>query len=143
MNLTRVPTVAALLAGLLLSTACRPEQGTVCPAIGWLDALTVELAEGWAAVPGGSVTVECPSTCAGEFRLDASPVERDVVTVPLSGATTAVQFSADRPDSVVVTVTGADGTELARQPADLDWRRVGGSAECGGPMAATVVVPAP
>jgi hypothetical protein len=142
MNVKPAPAVAALLAGLLLSTACRSEQGTACPAIGWLDALTVEL-DGWAEVPGGSVTVECPSTCAREIRLDAPAIERNEVSVPLSGATTTVPFTYGRPDSVVVTVTGPDGAELARQPADVDWRQVGGSAECGGPMAATVVVPAP
>ena len=41
-----------------------------------------------------------------------------------------------------MTVSGADGvlTELTVTP---DWVRVGGSAECGGPTEAEVVVPAP
>jgi hypothetical protein len=47
------------------------------------------------------------------------------------------------PDSAVLTILGPDGTELAELDADLDWRRVGGTEECGGPSAASVVVPAP
>ena len=47
------------------------------------------------------------------------------------------------PDSVVVTVLGPDGATLADLETDLDWRRVGGTEECGGPMTASVVVPAP
>ena len=35
-------------------------------------------------------------------------------------------------DSVEVTVLGHDGAVLAEIHADLDWERVGGSAECEG-----------
>ena len=38
---------------------------------------------------------------------------------------------------------GPDGGVLAGLSADLDWQRVGGSEECGGPHEATVTVPAP
>ena len=47
------------------------------------------------------------------------------------------------PETVDVTVLGPDGAVLAELTADPEWERVGGSAECGGPMAATVTVPAP
>jgi hypothetical protein len=122
---------------------CSAGQGTICPAIGWSDALTVELDAGWPTVPGGSVTVDCPSTCALEFREDAPAIERNEISAPLAGAETTIQFAAGMPDSVVVTVTGTDGRQLAQHEANLDWRRVGGSEECGGPHAATVVVPVP
>jgi hypothetical protein len=128
---------------VLLQASCSAGHRTVCPAIGWSDALTVALDAGPPAVPGGSVTVGCPSTCALEFRQDAPAVEHDELTVPLAGATTTIPFTTGRPGSVVVTVTAGDGTQLARHEAELDWRRVGGSEECGGPHEATVVVPSP
>jgi hypothetical protein len=65
------------------------------------------------------------------------------VSVPLSGRSTVVQLDMTTPDSVVVTVLGPDGATLADLETDLDWRRVGGTEECGGPMTASVVVPAP
>ena len=47
------------------------------------------------------------------------------------------------PETVAVAVLGPDGAVLAELTADLEWARVGGSAECGGPHEATVTVPAP
>jgi hypothetical protein len=132
----RVPAVAGVLTGLLALTACH-DRAVVCSAIGWSNTVTVELAPDWPVVEGASVTVVCPSTCVWGAS------ELDEVSEPLSGSTATVHIDMATPDSVVVTVTGPDGAELARQPADVDWRQVGGSAECGGPMAATVVVPAP
>jgi hypothetical protein len=131
------------MAVVLPLCGCSGGQSTICSAVGWLDTLTVELAAGWPTVPDGSVTVECPSACVLEIREDAPPVERDENSVPLAGASTPVTLTVGRPESVVVTVTAADGTDLARHEADLTWRREGGSEECGGPHGATVVVPAP
>ena len=87
--------------------------------------------------------VGCPEPC-GLPPLEGTPSGpiREGVA-PLAGTGTAVSFGMGTPDSVVVTVVGPDGAVLAEVHADLDWERVGGSEECGGPMAATVTVPAP
>ena len=45
-------------------------------------------------------------------------------------------------EALVVTVQRADGT-VTEQTVRPDWVRVGGSAECGGPVEAEVVLPAP
>ena len=66
-----------------------------------------------------------------------------MVTAALRGTSAALSFVLSSPDTVVVTVLGADGGTLAEVEADLDWVRVGGSEECGGPGEASVVVPAP
>jgi hypothetical protein len=131
--------VAAAAAAALAFSACAAGANTVCPAIGWSNTLTVGLADGWPPVDGGALVVECSSRCG----LMLGPTdEPDEVQVPLTGRSTVVQLEMTTPDSAALTVLGPDGTELAQLDADLDWRRVGGSEECGGPSAASVVVPA-
>lgn len=46
------------------------------------------------------------------------------------------------PGSVTLTVADATGV-LTGFEASPEWRRVGGSTQCGGPHVAEVVVPAP
>jgi hypothetical protein len=129
---------ACLMTAALALAACGAGAETVCPAIGWSNTLSVGLADGWRAVDG-TLLVECSGPC-GMYGREGP---RDEVSVPLSGASTVVQLDMTAPDSVILTVVGADGTELTRHDADLDWDRVGGSEECGGPHTASVVVPAP
>jgi len=122
-----------LLGAALALAGCAGEGGVACPAIGWSNGLTVELAEDWPAVDGGSVRIECSSPCGAAYPAGT----------PLTGTTAAVQVDMTTPDSVVVTVLAADETEVAEVDAALDWVRVGGSERCGGPSEATVTVPAP
>lgn len=129
--------VAGLVAVLLLAT--RGGGELACPAIGWSNGLVVELAEGWPAAD--AVRIECPSPC-GPVPMTPSDEEPDAVTVHLAGATASVPLM-DAPESVTVTVLAADVAALGRAELDLDWVRVGGSAECGGPLEATATVPAP
>ncbi|MGX5655992.1 hypothetical protein ACWKWC_14555 [Geodermatophilus nigrescens] len=71
------------------------------------------------------------------------PVPRAEVVAEVTGSTTGVPADMTTPDSAVVTVLAADGTVLAEEERDLDRARVGGSAACGGPMAAAVEAAAP
>ncbi|WP_164702708.1 hypothetical protein [Modestobacter sp. KNN46-3] len=107
--------VLGVVAVLLLAT--RGGGELTCPAIGWSNGLVVELVEGWPAAD--AVRIECPSPCG---------------PVPMTP-------SDEEPDAV--TVLAADVAALGRAELDLDWVRVGGSAECGGPLEATATVPAP
>ena len=131
---------ACAVAAALAFSACAAGVSTVCPAIGWSNTLTVGLDSGWPPVDGGTLVVECSSRC-GLVLDPADPP--DEVTVPLTGRSTVVQLDMTLPDSAVLTILGPDGTELAELDADLDWRRVGGSEDCGGLSVASVVVPAP
>jgi hypothetical protein len=132
---------ATLTGALLLGTAACGDDGadTVCPAIGWLDALTVRLADHWPPDDQRSLLVTCPEPC-GPPGLDGRPGSRRLAA-PVPGSVASLTTSA-RPDSVVVSVL-EDGAVVIEREFGLDWRRVGGSAECGGPGAATVTVPAP
>ncbi|MGY1804122.1 hypothetical protein ACI78T_12675 [Blastococcus sp. SYSU D00922] len=131
---------ACLLAAGLALGACQAGAETVCSAVGWSNGLTVELAEGWPEVADGALGLDCSSPCGLQVRQGDEP---DGLTVPLTGTVTVAQLGMTTPDSVTVTVLGADGVELAVHEADPDWIRVGGTEECGGPHAATVVVPVP
>ena len=134
--------VLVMTAALAL-TACRKGTGTVCPAIGWSNALVVTLAGDWPEVEGGSVTVDCAPRCGWVVVQDGAAVDRDRLTAPLDTLPAVAHLDMSAPNSVDVRVLGPDGSELAEFEADLDWVRVGGSEECGGPMEATVTVPAP
>jgi hypothetical protein len=130
---------ACAVAAALAFSACSAGATTVCPAIGWSNTLTVGLADDWPDVPGGSVTVECSSRCT----VPGAAGDQDRLSIPLAGRSTLVPFDMTSPRSAVLIVLDADGRELAEVDADLDWRRVGGSEDCGGPSVASVVVPAP
>jgi hypothetical protein len=129
---------AAAVAAVLLLTACDPGVGRVCPAIDWGRTLLVSLAADWPPGTGRSVHVACDSPC-GLPQRDGEPARE--LTAPLEGEVARLS-PMGLPGSVVVTVLGPAGPE-AELDTDLDWRRVGGDDECGGPMRAGVTVPAP
>ena len=126
------------LVAVLLAAVWAGGPSRACPAVGWSNSLRVELADGWPTA--AAVRVECPSWCG----LAVEPVGDgpDAATVPLTGSTAFVSLGMVSPDAVGVTVLGADGGVLTEADLDLDWERVGGSAECGGPAEATATVPA-
>lgn len=77
------------------------------------------------------VTAECPPDLCTPPRPDAR----------------GSQWTADwatTPDVIGVSVSDEDTGELVhRETVPLEWRRTGGSERCGGPLAATVSLPAP
>ncbi|WP_324277600.1 hypothetical protein [Blastococcus brunescens] len=134
---------ACAMAAALALGACAGGTQTVCPAIGWSNAVIVTLADDWPPVEGGALTVDCSPMCGWAVVQDEPLAERDAVAVPLDGRTAVLQLDMSAPDFVSIRVLGPDGDELADVDTDLAWRRVGGSEQCGGPLEATVVVPAP
>ncbi|MGY1832959.1 hypothetical protein ACI8AA_21305 [Geodermatophilus sp. SYSU D01180] len=141
-----VPSGRVLLAAGLAAGCAAGSGGpgeVVCPAIGWVNAVRVQLTGDWPGPAPASVRVVCEPSCGQVVRPDRDPESRREVTAPLTGTTAGVPTETETPDAATVTVLAADGGTLAEVGADLDWVRVGGSEECGGPMAATVVVPAP
>jgi hypothetical protein len=111
-----------------------------CPAVGYSSSLVVELAPDWPADQAHSVTIECDEPCAVP-PMDGGEAAGTPTAVLADGAA-HFDWLGDEA-SAVVTVLGADGTPLAEVDAELDWVRVGGTEECGGPLDATVTVPAP
>ena len=133
---------AALALVCAAVAGCRAGPEQACPAVGWTNELTVELAPDRPAVPGGTVHVACSSPCGIGLSRTGTDEPLDELSAPLSGRSAQLQLDMTTPDSVVVTVLGPDGGQLAELDTDLDWVRVGGSAQCGSPMQASVLVPA-
>jgi hypothetical protein len=127
-------------AGAVLAlAACDGDVERACPAIGWSNLVTVELAGPWPDGGGRSVRLGCGTPCDPSLPSEAP----SAVTAPVQGSVARVVLGMVTPDIVDVTVLGPDGAVLAETTADLEWVRVGGSPDCGGPHEAAVTVPAP
>ncbi|PWW24497.1 hypothetical protein JD79_03681 [Geodermatophilus normandii] len=135
------PLAVVLLAGCAGGAGGSGEP--VCPAVAWTSALRVEVTGTWEGPAPASVRVECAPSCGTSVRLEQDPGPVRAVTAPLTGTTASVTVGTQAAESAVVTVLAADGSALASADTGLRWARTGGSAECGGPMTATVAVPAP
>ncbi|MGY1751777.1 hypothetical protein ACI79H_01440 [Blastococcus sp. SYSU D01042] len=99
----------------------------------------MRLAEDWPPTDGRTVVARCSSPC-GQAQQDRDDPAREVRGA-LTGSSAALSMM-DMPDSMVVTVLSPEG-QVAEVEQALTWERVGGTEECGGPMEAVVVVPAP
>lgn len=121
-----------LLAGTAAVAALAScSEPTVCSTIGWSNGLRIEVDP---ALPAASVRVEC----RGCGVVGGS--EEDVATAPLTGRSAELHLGMTTPGSVDVALLDAAGSVLRETETEPDWRRVGGSEECGGPSEATVVV---
>ncbi|RZU65863.1 hypothetical protein EV379_2201 [Microterricola gilva] len=144
--------VFGLAAVLLLSLAV-PGCAEACPAIGWINAVNIEL-------DGHVDDVAAVELCFDGVCSEAAPFVR-LTDVPLHVATAlpeddptaastaeSLLFSTERinertwritfptqaPDSLTVRAVSAAGEVLAEGDATLEWQRVGGSERCGGPL---------
>jgi hypothetical protein len=128
----------------------------VCPAIGWSSSVTVTLegavgavnyvefcAEGVCsspaptAAPAESIAPLLPSPDA---LPTSSPTPRAIYS-PYVGRKVderGWQFSVGMgaPRRATVRAFAADGTVLGERDVDLEWTRVGGTEQCGGPAVA-------
>lgn len=144
-------TFASLLAaGTLAVTAagCAP-GGVVCPAIGWTNEAEVRTTGDAEAVARVAWVRWCDdlacSRSAEEPRdPDASATALEHVAVADGPGTWTVRLSMSAPEAVTLTAFAADGTALTTADVALEWTRVGGSAQCGGPaVAGPVDLPIP
>lgn len=124
---------ATVLALAPIVSGCGP---TACPAIGYLDTLTVH-------VRGAGTETLDVEVCDGEVCLPrdqgsdgAADVFGGVVRAERTGATWT--FTGTFPARFEIRAFTADGVDVAHREARPDWRRVGGTAECGGPRAARI-----
>lgn len=146
---------------VLLLAVCMPVAGCsyACPAVGWVNSVTVELAGDLSRVD----TVQlCSEGACSDLRPEPTVAPRIIVTHslnPTAPVTPDVQptmapFYAERidadtwqftvsmsaPDHVTAKALSAAGGVLAETQTDLVWQRVGGSAQCGGPAKAQPVM---
>jgi hypothetical protein len=132
---------AVALAGLLATAGCGADEFTACPADAAVLSpnVVVQLAGDRPEGDAATVVLRCTPACVVDMKGDPTS---DTLSSPVDGGVAGFDVLAD-PDTVVVTVLDLDGGELAEMETGLEFERVGGSEECGGPMRATVTVPAP
>lgn len=103
-----------------------------CPAIGYSSVLEVTL-------EGDTSEVAILQVRDGDQWQPPYPPDAEVPAIPTShdgDAWTFTLFSSPR--SVMLRALDDDGDVVARTEIDVGWERVGGTAECGGPMEAQV-----
>ncbi|MFB6611897.1 hypothetical protein ACFCVO_16330 [Agromyces sp. NPDC056379] len=100
-----------------------------CTAIGYPSTVEV-VVEGAASADVDRVAVVTPD---GTDESISSVTELD-------GSRWQVDFPTGAPSEVTVEAFTADGARLGSTTTALDWRRVGGTEECGGPREAGPVV---
>ncbi|WP_144764836.1 hypothetical protein [Curtobacterium sp. 9128] len=158
-----------LLGVVLLALALRSCAfgATACPAVGWTNTIEVRVPGSDAATSPVHRVVVClergctPGVASADAAMpsgDATPAAPGPGTVqePTPTPTLAVEpFSTavhdgDRwtipttmgtPEHGRVALRDDTGTTLRERAVDLDWVRHGGSAQCGGPSTASVMIP--
>ena len=126
------------LAGLVLAIVlCSALAGcslsTACPAIGWVNDLTVTL-------DGDVDDVDVVELCTGKTcsRPEGSQQAMEGSTPFMASAngdaTLTIHIGMQAPKAVSVRALSADGGVLAETRTYLEWKRVGGSERCGGPQ---------
>lgn len=147
---------------LLAATLATAGRGTACSTIGYVSVIIVKL-------EGNAGAVEEAQLCSDQGCSQRLPAEEPAIpiqtVVPGSSASpypprvpqaaflsarkdpTTWEFRVSQggnPPHVMVRALTADRTVLAEQQNDLVWTRVGGSAQCGGPvMTPTITLTVP
>ncbi len=127
------------LVSLLWLVACSPSS-RVCPAVGWVNRLTVELDGEVSRVADVQLCIEqaCAPLASGTpvGELAQVGLARQAPDTDVWVFTTGMSA----PELFSVRAHDADGAVLADVEVTATWIRVGGSEECGGPGRATVTV---
>jgi hypothetical protein len=147
----------------LIATGCTGggPGGTVCPAIGYFSTVRVTLvgnaddvtevrlcdAEGnCSSLEGAPAVDEVPLVVVEPGELGENVEEPELSSTPVAtlyrarhdgGSSWSVWMPTSVPeDDVVVTARLADGSVVGETTVALEWRRIGGSEQCGGPTEA-------
>ncbi len=134
---TALALVAAAAAAALVG--CSGAQGAVCPAVGWVNAVAIDLRRAPAALDRIGWVELCDATRCSESAAEreltgeADPVSPEP---PYYSARDAgdgrwvVDVMMASPSRVTVRAWSSEGRMLAETAVFLDWQRTGGSEEC-------------
>lgn len=112
-----------------------------CPTTGYFSTFEIVL-EGSDAAEAERVALCTELGCSVPVsETTPAPAAGPLYTLTeLGGERWRIDFIAGAPEEATIAVFAEDGTELGRSTTRLEWRRVGGSEECGGPREAGPVV---
>lgn len=121
----------------LLLTGCGPLDSGLCPAVGYLQTLTVHIED-------DSSDADKVLVCGGGKCADGLVSTTDLNTVnaeqsPNEAATWTVMLSYLE-EPLLIQIVGSDGSVLKEALVEPDWRLTGGSERCAGPSAAEVTL---
>lgn len=140
--------IAALIVAGLQVTAC--DFPVACPAIGYVSTITVNLeghikevdevrlcTDQGCSVPAPSAGTLPMKSIAPDYSPtpEASQPRPPFFATQTDADTWVFSLGVGLPEQVTVRAVAIDGTVLAEQDSELVWTRVGGSEQCGGPMA--------
>ena len=129
---------AVLLAGATVGlTGCTPLP-SACPAVGWSNALTVELEGDTSGV--SEVQLCTDDGCAPAENIDPTGPLGQISVAGRTGDTWSFSTGMTNLDALTVRTIAADGAVISETEVTPEWVRVGGSEQCGGPGEATVTV---
>lgn len=140
-----------LLVGVTL-TGCTMTTPGVCTAVGWINHVSVQLT-------GSSGDVAAIEMCADGVCVSSTPLPHSdeplhVLTpeelatysptptvIPLSPFTISqlddehwrISLDMGAPETITLRALSSTGVVLAEEDFPLEWQRVGGSEQCGGP----------
>ncbi|MBP2456507.1 hypothetical protein ABID70_002030 [Clavibacter michiganensis] len=123
-----------------LATGCA-SSGNACPAIAWANQAEIRLTGSAQAVERVAWVELCDDSACSRSAEDPRDPDADG-RLPMDLTYEAVRSSPDvwtmqlvmsAPDAVALTAYAADASVLATADVDLEWTRVGGDAQCGGP----------
>ena len=135
----RSETFATLLGSVALvaMTGCTP--GTVdCPAIGWINTLTVEVTGQVPLVR--SIQLCTKEGCAPGVDLDPSSPLNLIQLIGQEGQRWSFATDMLPLEELTVRTLDVDGAVSSETVVTPEWKRIGGSEACGGPSTAVVSV---
>ncbi|GAA3606767.1 hypothetical protein [Agrococcus terreus] len=132
----RATAAAIALVAALSTTACAQ---TVCPAIGYLHTLAVEVADDRVASIELCDTDGCSSSEAAASP-DSTGAFAHAAPEPDGAGRWLAGGLLDAPERVTVRMLDESGALLGEAEVEPAWQRTGGSEQCGGPHAATIDV---
>lgn len=140
MNGMRMPHAAALTGVMLLAAALTGCSGTphACAAIGWSNQVRVH-------ATGQVDGVESVTFCSGASCAPPAPAATPA-PLPLTtrdGDVWTISIDMTTPRTGHLAAYDAAGAQLIDQRVVLTWKRVGGTAECGGPERAETTLHLP
>lgn len=114
---------------------------TACTLIGYFSTVEIVL-EGPDAAEAERIALCTELGCSVPVsEATPAPTAGPLFTLTeLGGGRWRIEFHADAPEEATIRVLAGDGTELGRSTTQLEWRRVGGSKECGGPQEAGPII---
>lgn len=112
-----------------------------CPAVGWANTVDVEFVGGAETIASIDTVEVCGGgSCWWAPRPWATPTTPPGSTEAYEGPTVEVtptrwtlRLDMESPESLTVTARTSDGTVVGTTESKVEWTRVGGTANCGGP----------